>query len=432
MQRRPLQPPGDSEQHNTTLHVGNGDLAFNVDNLGMQTIIPFNTLSSWGWHNDSLPENREKPSDYQGVQGAFDSDAVTFDIESSLASSVDLEVELDFSYPPKYNVTMSSDFEIFIGTYEFPLSHNPTLVIEPEELRRGTARIYHGLTRRPYFVNLRSPCASPLSLKRNEPQGSSKVKAHRYTLSTPEARQYGRRAKISFTAHISLDQEIPALPSTIRKRNSAGWNQRWSPTTVARTQNIGWEGARWPKMTELGAGGISLGETRAFSMWQQPHLLYLAKLAYQASPTRETLEGHYDLGPPTKGVTDNSDPLHTKSLAYEIAYWRWGLDTDTELKRLLGQPTPRSGPRSRRTCPPSPAAGDGMYMPWEGLNSSGWGGQEAQQGPPECDHVPGYLARYASGPSPPLYFHGAASSLYAIGYRVTGWGRCRGPRSGVP
>lgn len=39
------------------LQVGNGDFAFNVDNTGMQTLIPFNTLSSWGWHKDRLPEN---------------------------------------------------------------------------------------------------------------------------------------------------------------------------------------------------------------------------------------------------------------------------------------------------------------------------------------------------------------------------------------
>lgn len=39
------------------LQVGNGDFAFNVDNTGMQTLIPFNTLSSWAWHKDRLPEN---------------------------------------------------------------------------------------------------------------------------------------------------------------------------------------------------------------------------------------------------------------------------------------------------------------------------------------------------------------------------------------
>lgn len=39
----------------TPLQVGNGNFAFNVDNTGMQTFLPFNTLSSWAWHNDTLP-----------------------------------------------------------------------------------------------------------------------------------------------------------------------------------------------------------------------------------------------------------------------------------------------------------------------------------------------------------------------------------------
>ncbi|RYP21683.1 hypothetical protein DL765_002144 [Monosporascus sp. GIB2] len=156
--------------------------------------------------------------------------------------------------------------------------------------------------------------------------------------------------------------------------------RRWSPITVVRTQIIGWEGARWPKMTELGTGGISPGETRAYSMWQQPTYL----------PDQADIPGVADAGD-AGGVTDNSDTLHTKSLAYEIAYWRWGLDTDTELKRLLGQPSPRK------------------YGTFDDA---------------------GYAYQSGPSPSPPPYFHGTASSLYAIDYWATGWGRLRGPRSG--
>ena len=76
------------DNETTPLQVGNGNFAFNVDNTGLQvrftrlgrcpllhsclwantmdsqyantycqTFLPFNTLSSWAWHNDSLPEN---------------------------------------------------------------------------------------------------------------------------------------------------------------------------------------------------------------------------------------------------------------------------------------------------------------------------------------------------------------------------------------
>lgn len=40
----------------TPLQVGNGNFAFGVDTTGMQTYLPFNTMSVWAWHNDTEPE----------------------------------------------------------------------------------------------------------------------------------------------------------------------------------------------------------------------------------------------------------------------------------------------------------------------------------------------------------------------------------------
>lgn len=39
----------------TPLQVGNGNFAFGVDVTGLQTFSPFATMSTWGWHNFSLP-----------------------------------------------------------------------------------------------------------------------------------------------------------------------------------------------------------------------------------------------------------------------------------------------------------------------------------------------------------------------------------------
>lgn len=59
------------------LQVGNGNFAFGVDVTGLQTFLKHNTLSSWGWHNDSLPakSNQTAPSqtsiqlkDFSGVE----------------------------------------------------------------------------------------------------------------------------------------------------------------------------------------------------------------------------------------------------------------------------------------------------------------------------------------------------------------------------
>ncbi|SEP41643.1 hypothetical protein [Amycolatopsis saalfeldensis] len=47
------------------LQVGNGGFAFGVDVTGLQTFVPFNTMSDWGWHNFPLPPGQQ-PSDFRG------------------------------------------------------------------------------------------------------------------------------------------------------------------------------------------------------------------------------------------------------------------------------------------------------------------------------------------------------------------------------
>lgn len=47
--------------------------------------------------------------------------------------------------------------------------------------------------------------------------------------------------------------------------------ERLLPSSLARAAEMGWEGARWPKMTELETGFSSPGAINAVLMWQQPH-----------------------------------------------------------------------------------------------------------------------------------------------------------------
>ncbi|KAL1987592.1 hypothetical protein VTN96DRAFT_3192 [Rasamsonia emersonii] len=53
----------------TPMQVGNGNFAFGADITGLQTFLPFATLSSWGWHNDSLPTTpgQTSPADFTGL-----------------------------------------------------------------------------------------------------------------------------------------------------------------------------------------------------------------------------------------------------------------------------------------------------------------------------------------------------------------------------
>ncbi|MBI5384947.1 MAG: hypothetical protein HZA90_09715 [Verrucomicrobia bacterium] len=46
----------------TPLQVGNGEFAFSADITGLQTFLPANTMSHWGWHTFSLPPG-QRPED---------------------------------------------------------------------------------------------------------------------------------------------------------------------------------------------------------------------------------------------------------------------------------------------------------------------------------------------------------------------------------
>lgn len=50
--------------HKSPSQVGNGKFAFGMDITGLQTFVPFNTLSDWGWHSFPLP-NGASPDDYK-------------------------------------------------------------------------------------------------------------------------------------------------------------------------------------------------------------------------------------------------------------------------------------------------------------------------------------------------------------------------------
>ncbi|KAI1501830.1 Six-hairpin glycosidase-like protein [Biscogniauxia marginata] len=591
----------------TPLQVGNGNFAYNVDNTGMQTFLPFNTLSSWAWHNDSLPANGEEISDYHGVtmvthgrnvtydipnpelpeasqwlisnpnrinlgriglkyrgttlsadkilepiqkldlwngtiistfnidgetvevitQGDFETDAVSIQIESKLISSGALEVELDFPYPPIHSTKYK--YEVFVGVYDFPLNHSTSI---REGSIRDTTHIYHKLQNTSYFLNLRWPSNSPLALSKNDPEGSTAITAHRYTLS-PSSKVGPSSSVLAFTAHFSPKKREAPLPSTIQKRNTVSWNQYWSqggfvditsssnpkadelqrriilsqyhvrvnsaadgqspqesglmnngwygkfhmemvvwhnahwitwgrqkhfddifpklyetllPSSLARARSMGWGGARWPKMTEIGTGVSSPGGINGLLLWQQPHPMYLAELAYTAKPTRQTLErwdrvltatadylasyawknetsGKYDLGPPAYGVTENTPPSESLNLAYEIAYWRYALDIARTWKTRLDRPVPPQWTTVSSLLAPPPRTEDGLYAVYAGLNSTWWADAELAADPRSLVMLRGLL------PDTPAVDAGAArrtadrvAAAWADG-AIRGWGR---------
>jgi hypothetical protein len=142
------------------------------------------------------------------------------------------------------------------------------------------------------------------------------------------------------------------------------------------------EGAWWPKMSGP-EGRNSPSPINPFIMWQQPHPIYMAELMWRAEPTPQTLaaygavveetakllaswprqeNGRYVLGPPIIPVQENHPPLTTKDPAFEVAYFRWALQTAQAWRERRGLSREPQWDRVIAGLGPLPMK-DGLYLP---------------------------------------------------------------------
>jgi hypothetical protein len=62
-------PTRHQSSNTTPIQIGNGNFAFGADITGLQTFLPYGILSSWGWHNFSLPtaQGQSTVEDFTGL-----------------------------------------------------------------------------------------------------------------------------------------------------------------------------------------------------------------------------------------------------------------------------------------------------------------------------------------------------------------------------
>lgn len=175
----------------------------------------------------------------------------------------------------------------------------------------------------------------------------------------------------------------------------------------------GYEGLRWPKMTNH-RGDESPSSVGAFLIWQQPHFIYMAEMLYRSTnadavvkkyaslvfatadfmasfPHFDSASQRYNLGRGLIPAQECFDPMKTFNPTYELAYWYWALSTAQQWKKRLHQPRVKSWDNVLQNLAPLPAA-NGVYL--------------ATAGTPDCytteryltDH-PAVLGAYASLPA---------------------------------
>ncbi len=167
---------------------------------------------------------------------------------------------------------------------------------------------------------------------------------------------------------------------------SLGWYDRILPSARERARFQGYAGARWPKMVGP-EGRDSPSPIGPLLIWQQPHPIFYAELCYQAHRNRPTLErfrsvvfetadfmasfahldrksGRYVLGPPVIPAQENHPPRETWNPTFELAYWRWGLETAQRWRLRLGMKRDPEWDRVATRLSPLPVR-SGVYLAHE-------------------------------------------------------------------
>ena len=164
---------------------------------------------------------------------------------------------------------------------------------------------------------------------------------------------------------------------------SLDFYRRILPRARATARRQGYLGARWPKMTDP-SGSESPSTVGPFLVWQQPHPIFYAELAYRTRPTRDTLARfeevvfetaefmasyaawdsamrRYVLGPPLQCAQEVFPKDSTVNCAYELAYWRWGLEAAQTWRQRMGLARESHWDEVLAQLSPLPVA-DGKYL----------------------------------------------------------------------
>jgi hypothetical protein len=189
---------------------------------------------------------------------------------------------------------------------------------------------------------------------------------------------------------------FPLWGSDALLAENLAWFKTQLPAARALAKERGLRGARWAKMT-----GPQMRESpggNPLIVWNQPHMIYLSELLYRNSPTPATLAAYrdlvletaecvasmvhwnadkkrYDLGPPLWIAQEIYDQATSQNPSYELAYWRWALETAQQWRLRLGLPREEKWDHIVAHLAPIPQK-DGKYVAlgshpdtWDNLES---------------------------------------------------------------
>lgn len=143
---------------------------------------------------------------------------------------------------------------------------------------------------------------------------------------------------------------------------SLQYYRKIAPWARERARQQGYQGLRWPKMTDP-CGADSPSTIGPLLCWQQPHLLYITELLFRCTQSSEHAKEYVELlfeitefmvdyvqweaenqrfvlGPPVIPAQENHPGESTLNPVFELEYFRWGIAAAIQWKRRLKQDIP--------------------------------------------------------------------------------------------
>lgn len=137
------------------------------------------------------------------------------------------------------------------------------------------------------------------------------------------------------------------------------WYHKHLPDAILNAKRNGYLGARWPKMVSYDAVD-SPSIIATLLIWQQPHIIYVLELYYQAELKEDILYKYwdliektaefmcdfvvfneatkkYDLPSPIIPAQEEHDPRITVNPSFELEYWHFGLKIAYEWSKRVGK-----------------------------------------------------------------------------------------------
>ena len=169
------------------------------------------------------------------------------------------------------------------------------------------------------------------------------------------------------------------------------WYFRAADKGRAIAKRQGYEGIRWPKVTDNN-GDESPSSVGAFLIWDQPHLIYFAESLYRDAKNKDVLNKYKDLVFATadfmasysyyekekdryilgKGVIPAQErfpPEETFNPTYELVYWNWALNMAQQWRERLQMPRNKKWDEVLQKLSKLPVQ-DNMYLATESATDS--------------------------------------------------------------